>query len=103
MPQTQSVLAMMRPGVAIGPRPAPLTRQSAKTPKFACPLALLIMILSGSSNQKYNYQNIDQEESIVCTAGHARIFDVGFLGCFVFERRSAGSTCAAVAGTDSIR
>jgi hypothetical protein len=61
------------------------------------------MILSGSSNQKYNYQNIDQEESIVCTAGHARIFDVGFLGCFVFERRSAGSTCAAVAGTDSIR
>jgi hypothetical protein len=35
MPQTQSVLARMRPGVAIGPRPAPLTRQSAKTPKVA--------------------------------------------------------------------
>ena len=92
----------MRPGVAIGPRPAPLTRQSAKTPKFACPLALLIMILSGSSNQKYNYQNIDQEKSIVCTAGHARIFDVGFLGCFVFERRSAGlyHNTAAIIGAD---
>src|ERR1700733_4306246 len=62
------------------------------------------MILSSLLNQKHNYpKNIDQEKSIVCTAGHARIFELGFLGYCVSDRRSAGSTCAAIAGTDSIR
>jgi hypothetical protein len=51
-----------------------------------------------------NYaKNIDQEKSIICTAGHARSFDFGFLGSCVSGRRSARATCAAVAGTDSIR
>jgi hypothetical protein len=55
------------------------------------------------SNQRYsNYPNILTRKRVACTAGHARCFDFGFLGCWVCERCSAGSNCAAVAGTGSI-